>query len=95
MAPDIFFSDDVRQALQAADEACLSTARVCAAGSGDQATLRAYLEGYRAALRTIALAFGLEPAVITARGEVLEAESWTVGESLPSAERPSAIHPMI
>jgi hypothetical protein len=45
MALDIFFSDDIRNALLAADEASSSTARVCAAVGRDQTTLRAYLEG--------------------------------------------------
>jgi hypothetical protein len=47
MGLDISFAEDVRNALVAADEASSSTARVCAALGGDQATLRAYLEGYR------------------------------------------------
>jgi hypothetical protein len=56
----------------AADEASSSTARVCAAVSGDgqgdgSPLLRAYLEGYRAALTTVALAFGLSPAIISGR----------------------------
>jgi hypothetical protein len=68
MGLDIFFIEDVRNALLAADEASSSTARACAAVSGDQVTLRAYLEGYRAALTTVALAFGLSPAIIAGRG---------------------------
>ncbi len=99
MGLDIFFGEDIRNALQAADEASSSTARVCAAVGGDQVALRAYLEGYRAALTTVALAFGLSPAIITCRnpstprqardvpgsgqGETLEVEACTVSESLP------------
>ena len=64
MSLDIFFAEDIRNALLAADEASSATARVCAAVGGDPVTLRAYLEGYDAALRTVALAFGLSPAVI-------------------------------
>jgi len=65
MGLDIFFIEDIRNALLAAHEASMATARVCAAGGGDLAVLRAYLEGYRAALTTVALAFGLEPAILT------------------------------
>jgi len=78
MGLDIFFSDDIRNALLAADEASASTARVCAAVGGDQVTLRAYLEGYRAALTTVALAFGLPPNVIAGRRGTLEVEARTV-----------------
>ena len=67
MGLDIFFADDVRHALMAADEASTSTARVCAAVGGDQVTLRAYLEGYRAALSTVALAFGLSPVITSSQ----------------------------
>jgi uncharacterized protein GlcG (DUF336 family) len=82
MSLDIFFLEDIRNALQAADEASSSTARVCAAVGGDTATLRAYLEGYRAALTTVALAFGLSPTIIAGRQETLEVEAMTVGEFL-------------
>jgi hypothetical protein len=105
MGLDIFSSEDVRNTLMAADEAISSTARVCAAVGGDQVTLRAYLEGYRAALNTVALAFGLSPDIIGGRGpsscpstgsgqgETLEVEARTVGEILParSAENQPAI----
>jgi hypothetical protein len=89
MSLDLFFAKDIRNALMAADEASSSTARVCAAVDGDgrgnnSPLLRAYLEGYRAALSTVALAFGLSPAIIAGRGETLEAEAMTVGEFLPN-----------
>ncbi len=92
MGLDIFFAEDVRNALLAADEASSSTARVCAAVSGDPVTLRAYLEGYHAALTTVALAFGLSPAIIASRspskssgqGETLEVQVRTVEEALPT-----------
>lgn len=64
MALDIFFTEDIRNALLAANEASSSTARVCAAVDGDQATSWAYLEGYRAALTTVALAFGLPSDIV-------------------------------
>lgn len=72
MGLDIHFSEDIRNALLAADEASSSTARVCAAVGGDQVSLRAYLEGYRAALTTVALAFGLSPTIIADQGQTLE-----------------------
>lgn len=85
MGLDIFFGDDIRNALLAADKASTSTARACAAGGGDPVTLQAYLEGYRAALTTMALAFGLSPAIITGHeGEVLEVQAKTVSETLPA-----------
>jgi hypothetical protein len=90
MGLDIFFLEDIRNALLAADEASSSTARVCAAVGGDgraddSPLLWAYLEGYRAALTTVALAFGLSPSIITNRqGEVLEVKTWAVGETLPA-----------
>lgn len=80
MGLDIFFSEDIRNALMAADEASSSTARVCAAVDADQVTLRAYLEGYRAALTAVAVAFGLSPAIITSRQGTLEVEARTVEE---------------
>lgn len=84
MRLDIFFLEDIRNALLTADEASSSTARVCAGAGGDPVTLRVYLEGYRAALTTVALAFGLSPSIITSRqGEVLEVKTWAVGETLP------------
>ncbi len=85
MGLDIFFPEDIRNALLAADEASSSTAGVCAAVGRDPVTLRAYLEGYRAALTTVALAFGLSPAIITGhQRDILEVQARTVGEALPA-----------
>ena len=85
MGLDIIFTDDIRNALLAADEASSSTARVCAAVGSDPVTLRAYLEGYRAALTTVALAFGLSPGTIAGRGETLGVEARAMlGTSWPS-----------
>jgi len=80
MALDIFFSEDIRNALLAADEASSSTVRMCADGGGDRVILRAYLEGYRAALTTVALAFGLAPSAFAAarRATTLEMADKTV-----------------
>jgi len=69
MSLDIYFSDDIRNALLAADKASSSTAAYCPDGP----TLQAYLKGYRAALTTVALAFGLSPSVIgDRRGQTVE-----------------------
>jgi len=98
MGLDIFFGEDIRNALLAADEASSSTARVCTAVGRDPLTLRAYLEGYRAALTTLALAFGLSPAIIagqspstsSGQGETLEVQARTVGEALPTGRESDA-----
>jgi len=60
MGLDIWFSEDIRNALLAADEASGRTAIYCPDGPA----LQAYRAGYRAALVTVALAFGISPAVI-------------------------------
>jgi len=73
MGLDIWFSEDIRNALLAANEASAATAATIAeigAGSPDSteslaASLRAYREGYKAALTTVALAFGIAPRSIT------------------------------
>lgn len=64
MGLDIYFAEDIRNALLAADEASTSTARACGSGSNPVAS-RAFLEGYRAALVTVAIAFGLSPAILS------------------------------
>jgi hypothetical protein len=97
MGLDIWFAEDIRNALLAANEASAATAAVIAevgrspsTGSGqgsgpgssilrqtqgpEQAvidstellavSLRAYREGYAAALATVALAFGISPAAL-------------------------------
>jgi hypothetical protein len=96
MGLDIWFSEDIRNALLAANEASSSTAEVAtdqdartldliaeklreelpegtsqvlldalhAAAVGNVDTLKHYRQGYRAALVTLALAFGLSPAII-------------------------------
>jgi hypothetical protein len=83
MRLDIWFAEDIRNALLAANEASAATASVIAeAGSGLSAslgqtmtdssdllavTLRAYREGYKTALATVALAFGIAPQTVTLR----------------------------
>jgi hypothetical protein len=93
---DIWFAEDIRNALLAANEASAATAAVIAEvgggpsiGSGQSpstlrraqgpgqavtdstellaVSLRAYREGYKAALTTVALAFGIAPQAITLR----------------------------
>jgi len=66
MSLDIFFSDDIRNALLAANEASGQTAAMVATldprlGPGE---LRAFRDGFKAALVTVALAFGLAPQSI-------------------------------
>jgi hypothetical protein len=97
MGLDIWFAEDIRNALLAANEASAATAAVIAevgrspsTGSGQDSgpgssilrqaqgseqavidstellavSLRAYREGYAAALATVALAFGISPAAL-------------------------------
>jgi hypothetical protein len=91
MGLDIWFAEDIRNTLLAANEASAATAAVIAEigvspstspstdsgrGSGQAVTdstdllavsLRAYREGYKAALATVALAFGIAPQAIALR----------------------------
>lgn len=72
----IYFSEDIRNALLAANEASAATADVIVSVSAEQEqlklapdelrmiTMRAYREGYKAALRTVALSFGLSPEIL-------------------------------
>lgn len=65
MSLDIWFAEDIRNALLAANEGSAQTAAVMAEANGDDdllvVTLRAYRKGYKAALITMALAFGIAP----------------------------------
>lgn len=68
MGLDIWFAEDIRNALLAANEASAATAAVVAdlrLEAEAVRILRAYREGYKAALCTVALAFGLAPALVT------------------------------
>jgi len=56
MGLDVYYPADVRNALLAAEQ---STTAAIAAADGDDAYSAGYQAGYRAALITIALAFGL------------------------------------
>jgi len=61
MGLDIYCRADIANALLAAEEASSATAAAMVDVVGDPVKLRAYREGYRAALATVALAFGLSP----------------------------------
>ncbi|HID64632.1 MAG TPA: hypothetical protein EYP49_18095 [Anaerolineae bacterium] len=94
MGLDIWFAEDIRNALLAANEASAATAAMIAdmggsppanpsAGSGRAApdstellaaSLRAYREGYKAALTTVALAFGIAPQAIALQSPLLGEE---------------------
>ncbi|MFB0545298.1 MAG: hypothetical protein ACETWB_00160 [Anaerolineae bacterium] len=70
MGLDIWFKEDIANALIAADEASSATAAALSEVTNDPGRLRAYREGYRAALTTLALAFGISPlALMTAPEE--------------------------
>ena len=76
MGLDIWFVEDIRNALLAANEANAATSAAVADTMVTEAAdllprqqtrtciLRAYREGYAAALATIALAFGLSPTAL-------------------------------
>ena len=115
MGLDVWFREDVRNALLAANEASSATAEVATSqdartldliaerlrgelSEDDQALLDAlhnvavanvdalkhYRRGYRAALVTLALAFGLSPAIITGhQRDALEVQARPVGEARP------------
>lgn len=79
MSLDIWFREDILHALQAADQASATTAAAMGDVAGDPRYLQAYREGYRAALVTVAMAFGIEPAEEKSLCAAAEAES----EALP------------
>jgi hypothetical protein len=57
MALEVYYPQDIRNALLAAEQA--SNATMVAAGGEDDKFTQGFQSGYRAALATIALAFGL------------------------------------
>jgi hypothetical protein len=61
MGLDIFCRADIANALLAVEEASSATAAAMLDGVHDVEKLRAYRQGYRAALSAVALAFGLSP----------------------------------
>ncbi|MBC7248915.1 MAG: hypothetical protein H5T62_01395 [Anaerolineae bacterium] len=102
MSLDIWFREDILHALRAADQASATTAAALehalggaeGAGVGDPRYLRAYREGYRAALVTVAMAFGIEPAeeksLFAAAGSVT---SGSAGEALPGPQSSDLVQP--
>jgi hypothetical protein len=92
MGLDIYFSEDIRNALLAANEASTQTAaQITEAevpGELLTVTLRAYREGYKAALAVVALAFGLSPDMISqnppggSQKEALEMQTRMVEKTL-------------
>lgn len=125
MGLDIFFIEDIRNAILAANEASSATAEAAtsqsvrtldliaeklreelpedtsrvfldalhAAAVGNVNTLKHYRRGYRAALITLALAFGLSPAIITDhQGDVPKVEARTVGETLLASGEDVPLH---
>lgn len=114
MGLDIWFSEDVRNAIMAANEASASTAVAAAAiagrcehklaGSvtvqcsvcGEQvrvvaqdnvaiAILQAHREGFKAGLATVAIAFGVSPAIVRADGPAALIESRAGGRDETSS----------
>lgn len=58
MALEVYYKEDIRNALLAAEQAMSATAT---ASGGDDQLVTGFLAGYRAALATLVLAFGLLP----------------------------------
>lgn len=108
MGLEIYFPEDIRNALLAANEASAATVGVMATVThhcphampaaatitcsmcGEKvyyadkvSILRAYLEGYRAALTTVALAFGLSPFIFGKPSVQTDAiQEWQVVEDI-------------
>ncbi len=61
MGLDVWFREDIAAALLAAEQASAMTVAAIGCEVADPVTVRAYRQGFRAALATIAVAFGLEP----------------------------------
>ncbi len=61
MSCDIWFREDIRNILLAAERASACSLAQAEESTADLAALRAYRRGYHAALSTVALACGLRP----------------------------------
>ena len=59
MGLDIWFREDITNALKAAEQASSTTAAAIESVVSDPSYLRAYRQGYKAALITIAMSFGI------------------------------------
>jgi len=67
MGLDVWFAEDIRRALAAADAASALTALEAAWSPGvDAVALRSFRRGYKVALGVVALAFGVGPGLVTA-----------------------------
>lgn len=102
MGLDIWFAEDIRNALLAANEASAATAAVMATMGGRSQTvtdsadllavsLRAYREGYKAALATVALAFGIAPQAIAPRQACPERSRRAQDEALQPLGEPEIL----
>lgn len=80
MGLDIWFREDILHALRAAEQASATTAAAMESVVGDARYLRAYREGYRAALITVGTAFGItQPDEVSTDSSVGEAELPAMG----------------
>lgn len=61
MSLDIWFREDIKHLLMAAERASALSLAQAAESAADPGALRAYRRGYRAALSAIALACGITP----------------------------------
>lgn len=74
MGLDVWFREDIANAIMAAGQACAATAAMIEEIHSDEIQLRAYRRGYQAALTTVALAFGIPSnSLTTLPGKMLQA----------------------
>lgn len=66
MSSDVWFRRDIGNALLAAYQGAQET--TYAIGGGDQVRTAAYHAGYRSAISTLALFFGISPALVLPEG---------------------------
>lgn len=62
MSADVYFKRDIANALLATYQSARET--TCAIGSDDTALVAMYHAGYRSAISTLALFFGISPALV-------------------------------
>ena len=62
MSADVYFKKDIANALLATYQSARET--TCAIGSDDTAQIAMFHAGYRAAISTLALFFGISPAAV-------------------------------
>ncbi len=68
MSADVWLKRDIANALLATYQSMRETA-VVVGGGGDPARTAAFHAGYRAAISTVALFFGIEPGMVLPEGE--------------------------